>query len=156
MHPDQLVALVAVVDTGSFEAAARSPELIVGVNIVGPENGIVAMRDYALHMRMFKFLRAKYPSVNVAMHAGELTLGDVPPEELGFHIQEALQVAGARRIGHGLDLAHERDALLARFAEARVRLDAVLQRLPADPSHDGATTPAPPAPPSPAAFAAVR
>ena len=53
-------------------------------------------------------------------------------------------------------LAHERDALLARFAEARVRLDAVLQRLPADPSHDGATTPAPSAPPSPAAFAAVR
>lgn len=33
-------------------------------------------------------------------------------------------------------LAHERDALLARFAEARVRLDAVLQRLPADPPHD--------------------
>lgn len=52
-------------------------------------------------------------------------------------------------------LAHERDALLARFAEARVRLDAVLQRLPADPPQDGASTPADPAAPPAAAFAAA-
>jgi adenosine deaminase/adenosine deaminase CECR1 len=35
----------------------------------------------------------------------------VPPEGLTFHIREAIDVAGANRIGHGIDLAHETDAI---------------------------------------------
>jgi adenosine deaminase len=31
----------------------------------------------------------------------------VPPEDLQFHIDQALNIAGANRIGHGVDLAHE-------------------------------------------------
>ncbi|MBV8633821.1 MAG: adenosine deaminase [Burkholderiaceae bacterium] len=92
-----------------FEAASRS-KLIVGVNIVGAENDYVAMRDYTLHMRMFHFLKARYPKVKVALHAGELALGMVPPEGLTFHIKEALDTGGADRIGHGMDLAHETDS----------------------------------------------
>jgi adenosine deaminase/adenosine deaminase CECR1 len=61
-------------------------------------------------MKMFRFLKARYPGVKVAMHAGELALGDVPPEGLKFHIDQALVVAGADRIGHGIDLAHETNA----------------------------------------------
>jgi adenosine deaminase/adenosine deaminase CECR1 len=91
--------------------ADSSNEAMVGVNIVGQESNANSMRDYALHMRMFKFLRTKYPQVKLALHAGELALGDVPPEGLQFHIQEALEVAGASRIGHGLDLAHERESI---------------------------------------------
>jgi adenosine deaminase/adenosine deaminase CECR1 len=94
----------------SFVAATRSP-LIVGVNIVGPENGIVAMRDYSLHMKMFAFLKRQFPQVKPAMHAGELVLGMVPPEGLRSHIREAVMVAGAERIGHGVDIAHEEGAL---------------------------------------------
>jgi adenosine deaminase/adenosine deaminase CECR1 len=94
----------------SFVAATRSP-LIVGVNIVGPENGIVAMRDYSLHMQMFAFLKRQFPQVKLAMHAGELVLGMVPPEGLRSHIREAVMVAGAERIGHGVDIAHEEGAL---------------------------------------------
>jgi adenosine deaminase/adenosine deaminase CECR1 len=93
-----------------FQAAERS-ELIVGVNIVGQESMYVAMNDYTLHMKMFKFLKARYPNVKVALHAGELALGDVPPEGLKFHIDQAINVAGADRIGHGLDLAHESNAI---------------------------------------------
>lgn len=52
-------------------------------------------------------------------------------------------------------LAQERDALLSRFAEARLRLDAVLQRLPAEPSHAPVASPTPPAAPSGGAFAAA-
>lgn len=92
-----------------FKAASQSP-LIVGVNIVGPENLHVSMRDYTLHMHMFGFLKARYPRVKLALHAGELALGMVPPEGLKFHIGQALEIAGADRIGHGVDLAHERDA----------------------------------------------
>jgi adenosine deaminase len=88
-----------------FKAASQSP-LIVGVNIVGQESMAVSMRDYMLHMKMFRFLKNKYPNVKVSLHAGELALGDVPPEGLSFHIDQAL-AAGADRIGHGIDLAHE-------------------------------------------------
>ncbi|MEO7496282.1 MAG: adenosine deaminase [Massilia sp.] len=93
-----------------FKATRQSP-LIVGVNIVGQESAPVSMRDYTLHMKMFRFLKARYPDVKLALHAGELALGDVPPEGLGFHIDQALGVAGASRIGHGIDLAHETNVL---------------------------------------------
>jgi adenosine deaminase/adenosine deaminase CECR1 len=90
--------------------AAKKDSKIVGVNIVGQESQMVSMRDYTLHMQMFHFLKSVYPDVKVALHAGELALGDVPPEQLQFHIDEALSLAGADRIGHGIDLAHETNA----------------------------------------------
>ena len=90
--------------------AAKMSDKIVGVNIVGQESMMVSMRDYALHMKMFRFLKSRYPDVKIAMHAGELALGDVPPEGLTFHIDQALVIAGADRIGHGIDLAHESNA----------------------------------------------
>ncbi|HEX4326494.1 MAG TPA: adenosine deaminase [Burkholderiales bacterium] len=91
-------------------AAARSGGKVVAVNIVGPENWQVSMRDYTLHMRMFHFLKQKFPGVRLALHAGELTLGLVPPEGLQSHIREAIEIGGAQRIGHGVDIAYERDA----------------------------------------------
>jgi adenosine deaminase/adenosine deaminase CECR1 len=95
---------------GSFAVALRS-KLVVGVNIVAPENGHVSMRDYGLHMKMFAFLKKRFPGVRLSLHAGELALGMVPPEGLRSHIREAVLVAGADRIGHGVDIAHEAGAL---------------------------------------------
>jgi adenosine deaminase/adenosine deaminase CECR1 len=92
-----------------FKAASKDSK-IVGVNIVGQESQMVSMRDYTLHMKMFRFLKSVYPDVKVALHAGELALGDVPPEDLQFHIDQAVNLAGADRIGHGIDLAHETNA----------------------------------------------
>lgn len=92
---------------GAFKSAKDSGGLIVGVNIVGAENTAVSMRDYTLHMKMFRFLKAQFPDVKTSLHAGELSLGMVPPEGLRFHIDQAISIAGANRIGHGLDLAHE-------------------------------------------------
>jgi adenosine deaminase/adenosine deaminase CECR1 len=105
----------------AFQSVRQSPHM-VGVNIVGPENGYVAMRDYHLHMQMFAFLKQHFPQTRLAMHAGELALGMVPPEGLRFHIREAVQVAGAERIGHGVDISHEQDApgLLRQMRERRV------------------------------------
>lgn len=93
----------------AFEAANRDP-LIVGVNILSPEDNEVSMRDYWLHMQMFKYCHQKYPNVKYAMHAGELTLGLVKPEELTWHIYSAVFDAGAFRIGHGVDIAYEKDS----------------------------------------------
>jgi len=94
----------------AFKAADQS-KLLVGVNIVGPENGIVAIDDYHLHMLMFSYLKNKFPKVNRALHAGELTLGMVRPKNLKFHIAQAIKIVGAQRIGHGVDLPYEDDAI---------------------------------------------
>ncbi len=88
-------------------ASASTSALIVGVNIVAPEDNEVSMRDYWLHMQMYKFCHAKFPNVKYAMHAGELALGMVKPEELSWHINAAVHTAGASRIGHGVDIAYE-------------------------------------------------
>lgn len=93
----------------AFKLARQNPK-IVGVNIVGQESTHVSMRDYTLHMQMFGFLKKKFPEVNLSLHAGELALGMVPPEGLQSHIAEAVHTAGAGRIGHGMDIAHERQA----------------------------------------------
>ncbi len=107
-----------------FELAQRDPRF-VGLNLVQPEDDRVAMGDYSLHMRMIAFLRELYPDVPVALHAGELAPGLVPPEGLRFHIREAVGVAGARRIGHGVDVLYEDDpdALLRLMAQRRVLVE---------------------------------
>ena len=106
LNPSQVFSSMVA----GFKAAASGGK-IVGVNIVGQESTAVSMRDYTLHMKMFRFLKSVYPDVKVAMHAGELAMGDVPPEGLKFHIDQALVVADADRIGHGIDLAHETNAI---------------------------------------------
>ena len=93
----------------AFISADGSP-LIAGVNIVSPEDGATSMKDYWLHMLMFKYCHSRYPAVKYTMHAGELTLGLVQPEELTWHISAAVYTAGANRIGHGVDLAYEKDS----------------------------------------------
>ncbi|KQZ63564.1 adenosine deaminase [Lysobacter sp. Root559] len=97
----------------------------VGVNIVGPEHHPLAQRDYALHMRMFAYLKQRHPTVPLSLHAGEQTLGLVAPRELRFHVRDAVTVAGAKRIGHGVDIAYESDAqaLLQRMARERIAVE---------------------------------
>lgn len=101
-QPEQVFAQIL---TG-FEMASADPR-VVGLNLVQPEDNPIPMRDYSLHMRMIGFLRRLYPNVKVTLHAGELAPGLVPPEGLRFHIREAVEVAGARRIGHGVDVMYE-------------------------------------------------
>jgi len=90
----------------AFEAVSADPEHLVAVNLVMPEDGIVSMRDYALHMRMVKYLHEVYPGVHITLHAGELAYGLVPPSGLCCHVRLAVE-AGAERIGHGADVMYE-------------------------------------------------
>ncbi len=90
---------------------ATADALIVGVNIVAPEHNPVALTDYWLHMHFFRFLRRQFPEVRFAMHAGELSLGVTQPEHLRWHVTAAVEIAGASRIGHGVDLPYERNVL---------------------------------------------
>ncbi|WP_340622411.1 hypothetical protein [Xenorhabdus siamensis] len=103
----------AIVFSSLYSAfsAAHTSKKIVGVNIVGAENDYISMRDYKLHMLMFRYLKILFPDVHLSLHAGELVNGMVPPEELANHIQYAVDIARADRIGHGVAIAREENAL---------------------------------------------
>jgi adenosine deaminase len=106
-------------------ALTRQDPRFVAVNIVQPEDWAVPLRDYDLHMAMFRFLESKYPGVHRSLHAGELALGLVPPQDLRDHIAKAITVAGAQRIGHGTDIAYEDDAAqtMARMAHDGIAVE---------------------------------
>jgi len=91
-----------------FELMKADPSW-AGLNMVQPEDAAYATGDYALHMKMVRYLRSVYPGEHVTLHAGELVPGLVPPSDLRFHIRQAVNVAGADRIGHGADLRWEKD-----------------------------------------------
>lgn len=107
-----------------FELMAADPNW-AGMNMVQPEDASFATGDYKLHMRMIRFLKTVYPEGNVTLHAGELVPGLVPPEDLRFHVRDAVNVAGAQRIGHGADLKWERNpqALLRDIKRKNVCLE---------------------------------
>jgi adenosine deaminase len=94
------------VQTAAAAALIRAEPRVVALNMVGPEDHQIARRDYRAHMKIVEFLAKDVP---VALHAGEVWLGLVPPEDLTFHITDAVTTAGARRIGHGTALAFEHD-----------------------------------------------
>ena len=79
--------------------------------MVMPEDYYVPMHDFPLHMRMMQYLHSQYPNVHVALHAGELVEGLVPPEGLRFHVRDSVEMAGAERIGHGVDTLNETNGL---------------------------------------------
>lgn len=81
----------------------------MAVNLVQPEDGEISLRDYRLHMRMLNYLHGVYPRAHITLHAGELVPGLVKPEDLTFHIDDAVRTGQAERIGHGVDLVHEDD-----------------------------------------------
>jgi adenosine deaminase len=89
-----------------FEIASADP-LVVGINMVQPEDGRVAMQNYSMQMRMVHALHQLYPKVHITLHAGELAPGMVPPDGLRFHIRSAVEEGDAERIGHGVDVMFE-------------------------------------------------
>ncbi|MFI7388509.1 adenosine deaminase [Streptomyces sp. NPDC049813] len=100
--PERVFTQIAL----GLKLAGRDPRF-VAVNLVQPEDGDSALRNYRLQMRMLNYLGTRYPKAHITLHAGELWPGLVKPEDLSFHIGEAVNVAKAERIGHGVDLAHE-------------------------------------------------
>ena len=93
-----------------FEMGAADTR-VVGINLVMPEDGLVEMRDFTLHMQMMDYLHQLYPKVHISLHAGELAPGLVPPDGLRFHIRQSIELGHAERIGHGVDVMYERDPL---------------------------------------------
>jgi adenosine deaminase len=91
-----------------FELATSEPR-VVGLNLVQPEDAPIAVRDFRLHMQIIDFLRPIYPKAHIALHAGELSDGMVPPDVLRFHVRESVRTGHAERIGHGTSAMLEDD-----------------------------------------------
>ncbi len=82
----------------------------VGLNLVAPEDDPNTLRNYREQLGMIGRMATVFPKVQVSLHAGEFAMGLVPPEDLRDHIRIALDVAGARRIGHGESIGIETNA----------------------------------------------
>lgn len=103
---EQLFAeLLVGFELASVDARVR------GINSVQPEDAYGSMAQFEELMRMFEYLRPLYPDVRVTLHAGELAPGLVQPEGMRHHIRESVMRAKAERIGHGVDIARETEAL---------------------------------------------
>ncbi len=123
--PEQVFAQMLL----GFETVAASmnahEDTWAGINLVMPEDGYISMRDYTLQMKMLDYLHSVYPQVHITLHAGELTEGLVPPEDLRFHIRQAVELGHAERIGHGVDVMYEDNArrLLQELADRHIMIE---------------------------------
>jgi len=110
-------------------ALANDPNSnVVGLNLVQPEDSLSSMTNFSVQMHMLQYLRPLYPHAHVSLHAGELAPGVVPPDGLTFHIRDSVMTARAERIGHGVDLMHEREPfeLLKEMAQRNVMVEICL------------------------------
>lgn len=123
LPPEQVFAQIL---TG-FEFASTDSR-VVGLNLVMPEDWFVPMRDFNLHMRMLDYLHGLYPKVHISLHAGELAIGLVPPEGLSFHIRHSIELGHAERIGHGVSVMDEHNAvpLLREMAQRNILVEICL------------------------------
>jgi len=102
----------------------------VGLSFVAPEDNLISLRDFTWQMEIVKRLTDTLPDEkrNVMMHAGELAIGMVPPDHLGTHVREAVEIAGAKRIGHGTDIAYDPDMvqLMTEMANRNIAVEVSL------------------------------
>jgi hypothetical protein len=93
-----------------FELASSDPQF-VGLNLVMPEDWYVPIHDFNQHMAMLDYLHGVYPKVHITLHAGEIAMSQVKPEDLAFHIRASVERGHAERIGHGADIMLEKDPI---------------------------------------------
>jgi adenosine deaminase len=108
-----------------FATSEADRQHVVGINIVAAEDAYVSRIDYSKHMNLIGHLGTLFRPAGRALHAGELIEGLVPPNDLRFHIHDAVAVAHAQRIGHGVAITYETGAgeTLKRMAEEPIAVE---------------------------------
>jgi len=101
-------ALFAQLVTG-FTLANEPGSRFVGVNLVQPEDDPLSIQNFAAQMQMLRFLRPLYPNAHLTLHAGELR-SKAGGADGRTPIRDAITIAAAERIGHGVDVLDESDA----------------------------------------------
>ncbi len=108
----------------AFSVAKSSPDF-VGINLVQQEDVPAALKPYKQQMQVLDFLHQQYPTVHISLHAGELSPNAVAPADLSFHINDAVTVGHAERIGHGVDITYEdnAEALTKMMAQKKIAVE---------------------------------
>lgn len=139
LPPQQVFAqmLMAYLMVQADQRLDRANRRVVGLNLVAPEDYYIPRRDFSLHMRMLNYFHRVYQEepaeankipLHTALHAGELTMGLLPPDELRYHIRMSVNDGHAERIGHGVSVMYE-DApygLLQELAQRNVMVEICL------------------------------
>ena len=69
VSPEQVFAQTLLGFETVQQAIEQGSDDWVGINFVQPEDYMVAMRDYTLHMKMVEYLHGLYPKVHITLHA---------------------------------------------------------------------------------------
>ena len=91
--------------------AMRSDQRVVGLNIVAPEDHPASRRQFDDQMQILDFLWQRFDKPAITLHAGELTLRYAPLASMWDRIRRSIDEGHARRIGHGISIAWERDVV---------------------------------------------
>ncbi len=116
----------AKMETG-LELASMPNSGFSGILLKGEEDQ--AVKDFNLHMQMLDFLKNLHPKAHVAVNAGELTPELATPEDLSFHVSEAVMLGHAQRIGSGSDIMFEVPDLPGKLAKMKVLVDICPSRI---------------------------
>jgi len=113
-------------------AMAQADSRVVGVNLVQAEDDPTALKNYHDQMTAIGWVKRdadkRGQSVLFSLHAGELTPAFASASDLRFHVREAIEIAGASRIGHATDTLGEDNAddLVNELAQKGVGVEACL------------------------------
>lgn len=109
---------------------AKRDARIAGVTLTGAENTPAALMNHGLHMAMVSGLSAHVPyaDTQLAIPAGRLALGQVPPAALENHVTLAAETGGADRLEHATAILNEQTpfALLDTLSQSGTAVNACL------------------------------
>ena len=114
-----------------FMLAAADPR-VVGVELVQAEDDPKSLRNYHDQMVGIGWIvqdtAAHGQHTPISLHAGELTPAFASSTDLSFHVHEAVEIAGAQRIGHATDVLGEKDSssLVQEMAAKHIAVEACL------------------------------
>lgn len=109
---------------------SRSDPRVVGVNLVSGEDMPVSMGYFTDQMQFISYFHERFPDVNIALHAGEITpcfVGAYNPALKG-HLAGSIK-AGAKRLGHAVSFEYLNETDRAEVADL-MKKNATLVEIP--------------------------
>jgi adenosine deaminase len=106
--PDKSADLPKIFAQTAFSALLALNELrVVGVNLLSGEDLSVSMDNFATEMAFFSYFHDRFPTVNIALHGGEITPCFVGTgnQALKSHLTGPVR-AGAKRLGHAVSFTY--------------------------------------------------
>lgn len=110
-----------------FMVGVQADPRIVGLNIVAPEDLPLSHWQFDDQMKIIDYLWRELDRPAITLHAGELSLRESPVEPMQDRIRRSITQGHARRIGHGVSIAWEKDlfGLLAKMKREGILVELI-------------------------------